>query len=252
MEHFDKLAGGKYKADYFDSDKEYYSALAEQIACSFGYGDIILDVGAGPGCSAMLANDMDLEVKIIGLEPSDLYKDSEKLSSELKENGSCVDYVVVNAGVGKLDDLYRNTNLNLDGVIISRALHEIARSIGSIKGVYDQLKTISRYVKKEGFFVVGESQFTKEAMEHPYSDEVIKAARKCTEAKYGHSSGPEEFVTRDQFEEWMISLGYGIHTENNIEDLTETFDAVRDAGFKLEKSPYESYFLSMIKTNIFL
>tara|TARA_Y100000310_G_C20494878_1_gene721048 strand:+ start:93 stop:827 length:735 start_codon:yes stop_codon:yes gene_type:complete len=243
MEHFDKLAGGKYKADYFDSDKVYYSTLAKHMDSSFCRWGNLLDIGAGPGCSAMLAHDLGLELQINGLEPSELYNDSVALQKELIEKDSCVIYNPIKGGIESLEGYVRK----LDGVIVSRALHEIARSLEGIDKIYDQLVKTDSYVRKGGVFVVGEPQFTKEALEHHYSDEVIKAARKCTEAKYGHSSGPEEFINRDMFVGWMEKLGYSVILEDRIQDLTETLDAVREAGFKLEKSPYESYIISMRK-----
>ncbi len=236
---FDKHQNGKYWENYFNKGIDFYRLIQDHMQESLGGRSTKgLDVGAGPGVGARLAADAGLETLIIGYEPSDTHKDGEKLAEELKADESPTVYLPRTGGIEAISGIEENS---LDYIVILRACHEIADSVGGKEVFMQYLSRLIPLLKPEGKIIVGEPQFSPEITENPenYQD-LIKEVQNYQEKAIGHSHVPSDYITFSELENEFERAGLILERRDFLEHKP-VLNHLREQGYTLEKSPNMFY-----------
>jgi len=242
---FDKHQGGKYNANYFEKNPEFYRLIKEHMQESLkGRKTKGLDIGAGPGIGARIAAEIQLETMLDGHEPSDTHFDGEKLAEELRKDASNVIYVPKRGGI---EDIEGIINESLDYVLILRACHEIAGSVGGKEVFWQHLKNVQKWIKKGGILIAGDPQFSQEITANPEGHaKLIREIQRYQEDLIGHSHVPADYFTYDEMERGCSE----IELTPIKRDILEHADILRhlgEKGFSLESSPNLFYVETFVK-----
>jgi len=231
---FSKHSDGKYWERYFKKSEEFYrliqSHLAENLAGRSTKG---LDIGAGPGVGARLVADAGLETRLVGYEPSETHHDGQELAAQLREDSSVV-YVPEKGGI---EDINPEDMSNIDYMLILRACHEIADSVGGKQKFFAQIRDIAGNLGNNGRVFIGEPQYNMDITENPteYSA-LIDEVMSFQERVIGHSHVPEDYVTYQELESGF-SESRLILVKRDILPHKGILNHVRSAGFDVDESP---------------
>lgn len=237
---FSKFADGEYDQHFVQPIPDFYSDIVFQLAYRLPENALILDIGAGPGSLAKtMSEKTDIKVTIYGLEPSQTHEDGVKLSEQLKDSN--VQYIPKQgtiSDVEKLFDLH-----GLEGIILSRSSHEIAKSLGGKQEFYSEIKKLMGYLKPSGIILIGDPTYAFDIrLDKETHSEEIELARRILEEKLGHSDSvdtlfsPTEII--QQIEMQNCELRY-YNTHANQELLQEMRNYERFKG--LTRSPTELF-----------
>ncbi len=153
-------------------------------------GDIIIDIGGGPGIGAKLIDELRIEATLINIEPSTTIYDIPHLS--------LVKYIPLKMSFKEA--LEAQMPCTADCLLMISSEHEIALCSGRTsrenKKIFldDMNKFIHRNLKSNGCLVFGFPNYKKGA-----SRTEIARQRRLTDSLLGHSHPPEDYLTVEEF-----------------------------------------------------
>lgn len=207
---FDHYDNGKYVCSYFNRDKEFYSAIKAHIKEAISKRKTVgVDIGAGPGIGARLFADLNFETKLTGFEPSLTGQDGRKLSKALIDKGNSVLYVAKCCGISDITTPNKNS---LNYILVLRASHEIAESLGSKNKFFRELKRIIVGLKDSGVLIIAEPQY---AEKNP-DKETIRKVQEYQKETIGHCHVPPDYITAKKMQDHIIKIGLRLLKETII------------------------------------
>ncbi len=211
-EKFDKYDKGKYWQAYFEKDKEFYNAIKKHMAVELKKKETIgIDIGAGPGIGARLAFSLNLNTKLVGYEPSATWRDGKKLADEIARAKTAMKYISLNRAIQKI----KNPKVPaLDYILVLRAAHEIAASLGSKGKFFREMKQVSRGLKEGGVLIVAEPQF-KDAK---IRSSLLKKVQEYQQQKIGHSHIPSDYIPKEKMKQIFSKIGLRLTKETSMPD----------------------------------
>jgi hypothetical protein len=153
-------------------------------------GEVIIDIGGGPGISAKIIEDLGIEATVINIEPSTMIYEIPKLS--------LIKYIPLKMTFGEA--LNAKMPYAADCLLVVSSEHEIALCYGQTpeenkKIIFEDLnKFIYKNLTKNGIMVFGFPSYREGA-----SETEIARQRKRTESLLGHSHPKEEFFAVEEF-----------------------------------------------------
>lgn len=232
-EKFDQHTGDSYMKNYFFKDKEFYSTISGHISEFVHSESVGLDIGAGPGVGAMLISDLNLKTKLIGLEPSKTSSDGYKLSKKFSEENKLIEYESIKAGI--LD--FRNLEIDgFDYILILRASHEIAESLGGKREFFEELEMVLKKLKNSGILIIAEPQYLEE---NP-SEELIKKVQEYQLNTIGHCHVPSDYISSSEMKKQIEKFDLKLVKES-ILPKNELVAYLNSNGLSVEKSPCGFY-----------
>lgn len=160
------------------------------LSCHLKRGDVIIDIGGGPGIGAKIIEDMGIEATVINIEPSTTINEIPRLSS--------VKYLPLKMTFKEA--LEAKMPCAADCLLMVSSEHEIALCNGQTpqenKRIFfeDLENFIHKNLKKNGIMVFGFPGYREGA-----SEIEIARQRILTESILGHSHPKEEFFTVEEF-----------------------------------------------------
>ena len=143
-EKFDYHNQGKYWKKFFKNDKEFYTSIQSHVLKHISDGNSIgIDIGAGPGIGARIFANLGFKTKLTGFEPSKTSLDGEKLSKELIDIESPVEYYSEKNGIAGINTPQENS---VDYILILRSSHEIAESLESKDSFFKELSRSNSHI----------------------------------------------------------------------------------------------------------
>jgi SAM-dependent methyltransferase len=234
-----------YLERYVENDEEFYSTVKEQLGKIVdGDNQRGLDVGAGPGVTAILLSQLGKRTLLHGCEPSDTYEESEELSRKLvsKEflarTESQINYSPVRA---TLEFFLRITLDVYDYMVFLRSAHEIADSMGGKDQFFEVVEQAFQKLKKGGKVLFADPQYTKQIRNNPRRyEELISLVQEYQDEHIGHHHVPSDYINNEELKERLGTTGLILTQEIIIPD-TKTLSFLKDKGFDINKPPTEFY-----------
>lgn len=190
MDGITKFNGIDYANTFAKRINVMHKLVKKVLSCNLNKGDVIIDIGGGPGMGAKLIDDLGLEATVINIEPSTTISDIPCLSS--------VKYIPLKMTFKEALDA--KMPHAADCLLAVSSEHEIAlcngQNPGENKKIFfeDLNKFIQKNLKKNGTVIFGFPNYRKGA-----SETEINRQRKLTESLLGHSHPKEEFFTLEEF-----------------------------------------------------
>ncbi len=236
FEKFDQHIEGEYWKKYFEKDKVFYATIRDHLfrALAQTPDSAGLDIGSGPGVGAKLLDDLNIKTTLTGYEPSMTAADGVELLKELEKKGSKVKYIPVQGGIEKIPTPEINS---LDYVLILRAAHEIAESLGGYDKFFSELERVIVGLKESGKIIIAEPQYDKDFNDQT---EIIEKVREFKQIKIGHSHIPSDYITDEEMIAFMNRKSFKKMEEDIVVDQS-TLDQLRAQGIAIEKSPCYFY-----------
>lgn len=248
MSKFNSQAGGRYWENYFNRDrifnqtiKQHLLNLAQGVTKRLRF----LDIGAGPGCGAMLLFQLGIKSLVVGYEPSDTYFDGTQLAEQLDSAESTVTYIPMR---GTLKSVYEiRDTAKYDAILLLRSAHEIAESMRGRQEFLQMLGVvIGRFLKPNGTIIVAEPQYSEEITSSPDEfEDVIALVRQFQEETLGHSHHPSEYIPHQDMREFMERRGLRLIKQTLIENL-KVLSWLNDRGAGLQRSTNIFYCMSFL------
>ena len=197
-------------------------------------GEVIIDLGGGPGMGARIIEELGIKTTLINIEPSTTIYDVPRLS--------LVKYIPLKMTFKEALDAQMPCIASC--LLMVSSEHEIALCNGGTanenKKIFleDLNKFIHKNLKKNGSLVFGFPNYRKGA-----SKTAINRQRRLTESILGHSHPPEELFTVDEFSEaFGARPDVFIQKPMNLasEDPEETILMANVVIFKMKN--HKSYF----------
>lgn len=160
------------------------------LLCNLKRGDVVIDIGGGPGIGAKIIEDMGIEATVINIEPSTTINEIPHLSS--------VKYIPLRMTFREAVEDKMPSAANC--LLMVSSEHEIALCNGQTpeenkRIFFEDLKTfIQKNLKKNGILVFGFPSYREGA-----SEIEIARQRRLAESLLGHSHPKEEFFTVEEF-----------------------------------------------------
>lgn len=237
---FNQQSGGDYWENYFRRDKEFYDTIKKHMSKYIPRRDTRgLDIGAGPGVGARLLVDLGFATRLTGLEPSQTHLDGKRLSEELLSQKSSVEYHVENGGIADVDVYSRAV---FDYILILRASHEIGESLGSKESFFSELSRIPQSLKKPGFLIIAEPQYSEDI--NP--EEVVKKVQKYQLENIGHCHVPDDYINAREMRIQIEKLGLQLKEETILPN-GKLLDYLRSEEMSIEESPCSFYVQTFMK-----
>lgn len=192
MDGITKFNGIDYANTFAKRINVMHKLVKKVLSGRLNKGDVIIDIGGGPGMGAKLIDDIGLEATVINIEPSTTISDIPGLSS--------VKYIPLKMTFKEALDA--KMPHPADCLLAVSSEHEIAlcngQNPGENKKIFfeDLNKFIQKNLKKNGTVIFGFPNYRKGA-----SETEINRQRKLTESLLGHSHPKEEFFTLEEFSE---------------------------------------------------
>ncbi len=235
FEKFDKHAGGDYWERYFTENKDVINVTKEHISSfiskekpTFG-----LDIGAGPGIGAFLLSSLGLTTTLTGFEPSKTIQDSIKLAQELRKKSSPTTYLPKQGGI---QDIQRYEKELFDYILILRASHEIAESLGSKKRFFEEISRLLPTLKKDGVIIISEPQYTRKEN----SIEIIKEVQEYQKIRIGHFHIPSDYIMSTEMKKEMKQKSLSLLKEDILPN-NRLLTYLNDKDLNLKSSPCSFY-----------
>lgn len=248
MSKFNDQSGGRYWENYFNRDQAFNTIIQEHLmdlATGVTKRLRFLDIGAGPGCGAMLLFQLGIKSLVVGYEPSDTCFDGTKLAEELDSEESTVTYI---SNRGSLKSVYElRDTVKYDVILLLRSAHEIAESMKCRRSFLQMLGVvIGRFLKTNGTIIVAEPQYSEEITSSPDEfEDVIALVRQFQEETLGHSHHPSEYIPHQEMCEFMGRRGLQL-TKQTIIENSNVLSWLHERGTDLEKSTNIFYCMSFL------
>ncbi len=195
MDSISKFNGIDYANTFAKKISVMHELIKDVLSGHLNKGDVIIDIGGGPGMGAKIIENLGIEATVINIEPSTTIYDIPQLSS--------VKYIPLKMTFK--DALDAKMPFAANCLLMVSSEHEIALCSGlsakENKRIFfeDLNKFIHKNLKKNGLLVFGFPNYRKGA-----SETEIDKQRRLTESLLGHSHPKEEFFS---VEEFSVSLG---------------------------------------------
>jgi len=233
-EKFNQHKQGKYWKKYFENDKEFYGSIQRHLLKHIPKENATgIDIGAGPGIGARLFANLGFSIKITGFEPSKTFLDGENLSKELDNIKSPVKYSSINKGMSEIKTPKPES---IDFILILRASHEIAESIGDKDKFFKELFRILAGLKKNGFLIIAEPQYS----DNNVSSELIKKVQEYQMKNIGHCHVPSDYIISSEMKEKMQNFALKLIDESLVPN-DKLLKFLRSEGLNLDRSPCSFY-----------
>jgi hypothetical protein len=231
---FNKHSGGKYWERYFQKSEDFYRTIQNHLEENLaGRSTNGLDIGAGPGVGARLLADAELVTRLVGYEPSETHQDGKKLAEQLARDGS-VNYVPKKGGI---EDIAEVDILDIDYMLILRACHEIADSVGGKDQFFSKMHELLGNISDGDLVFIGEPQYNQEITDNPQNyPAIIDEVMAFQERVIGHSHVPNDYVTYQELEGRFSESGLTL-LRRDILPHQGILNHVRSVGFDVKESP---------------
>jgi SAM-dependent methyltransferase len=231
---FNKYIGEKYWVDYFNKSIDFYNTIRKHIQESIPKEDTVgLDIGSGPGVGAKLIADLKFETKLTGFEPSQTSLEGIKLSDYFASEKIPVVYIARRGGILDIETPKPNS---YDYILILRAVHEIADSLGGYKKLFNELHRITKGLKKGGVFIVAEPQYSKDNT----SELIIKKVQEYQKDNIGHCHVPSDYINTFEMKKQANSLGLKLVKETIVPN-NRLLNELNKKGLTISESPCSFY-----------
>ncbi|GEM_PF-5790486 len=241
-EKFNKRLGEEYWGKFVKRDIQLYDCIKKILSKYLSGKNNVkgLDIGAGPGIGAWILGQLGISGELYSVEPSDNYKEGEKLAEKLKLSGSKTLYYPKKGEMSDAIALFDLKEESLDYILFLRSVHEIMLSYKDYKDFVKDFKIICSLIKKEGFIVIADPQYSEFIYSAPHKyAKIIQAIRKYKEETLGHSHALGDYLTLKKLKKIMpedFILSEKVEIENN-----KDFEFIKSKGFNLKESPTEFY-----------
>jgi len=231
---FDQLSRGRYLDKYFKNDTDFYKSIQNHVLKHIPKDNTIgIDIGAGPGIGARIFANLGFNTRLYGFEPSRTSSDGVKLSKELHDTKNPVQYFSEKCGITKINSPKPDT---LDYILVLRASHEIAESIGSKDKFFKELSRIINGLKKKGFLIIAEPEYYREQV----SDVIIKKVQEYQMKNIGHCHVPSDYIASGEMKKIIQNIGLKLIDESILPD-GKLLIFLQAQGYNLIKSPCSFY-----------
>jgi hypothetical protein len=146
---------GTYLDNYFKTNQQFYKSIAKQMQL-LKQDSIGIDVGAGPGIGAMLADSIGLKTTIYGYEPSNTHFDGINLQKELQKKNSSVIYHPSQLGITGIKTPKENS---LNYMLFLRSVHEINLDLKKENKIFQEINRLSYGLKQGGTVVIADPYY---------------------------------------------------------------------------------------------
>ena len=190
MDSITKFNGIDYANTFAKRISVMHELVKNVLSGQLNKGDVIIDIGGGPGMGAKIIDDLGIEATVINIEPSTMIYDIPQLS--------LVKYIPLKMNFKEA--LTTQMPCAANCLLMVSSEHEIAICNGLTpkenKTIFfeDLSKFILKNLKKKGMLVFGFPDYRKGA-----SETEITRQRRLTESLLGHSHPKEEFFTVEEF-----------------------------------------------------
>ncbi|MCD4843608.1 MAG: class I SAM-dependent methyltransferase [Methanosarcinales archaeon] len=189
---FDGIDYMKSFASKISTMHELIKTLLQDHICD---GDIVIDIGGGPGMGARIIEDLGKKAVVINIEPSTTIYDVPQLST--------VEYIPLKMSMKEA--LNVKMPYTPDCLLMVSSAHEIAlcnnaQAFENKRVFFEDLNNfIKKNLKPNGIIIIGFPNYYKGATQSE-----IDRQRKLTESVFGHSHPSNEFFL---LEEFSVALG---------------------------------------------
>lgn len=261
---FDSYRAGEYWRTNFAREAAFYSLFKEHLeqfmvgtdtnAQRFADDDYCgLDIGAGPGCAALLLNKLRVRTRLVGFEPSLLHHDGVALAKQLEEIESPVIYKPKNLGF--LEAMESDLGV-FDYILFMKSLHEIAGHYGDktrferrLMILLDEKLALNKKNGEHGLFIVGEPQYDQRITDDPGRYRaLIDEVKEVDEERIGHCHEPGDYISLDELKEMLPDDEYEVKREDLIPHAPVD-EALRARGVEFEFSPRQFYVVTFEKVD---
>lgn len=240
---FDALQKDEYRKKYFERDKEFYEEIKEHLWNALGKRKTVgIDIGAGPGISAIILNKLRINTTLTGYEPSKTSNEGRKISKELIFSKSPTKYLAIKKSIQEIKTPIEDS---LDYILILRAAHEIAESLGSKDTFFTEIKRLLKGLKKLGIVLIADQQYAKEFRD---DKEIIHKVQKYQEQSIGHSHVPSDYIEDVEMKKAIKCLGLKLIKESIISNNV-LLHYLENEKCTLKKSPCYFYICTFEKEN---
>ncbi|CAG0994109.1 MAG: hypothetical protein OIN86_11110 [Candidatus Methanoperedens sp.] len=190
MDSITKFNGIDYTNTFAKRISVMHELVKNILSGHLNKGDVIIDIGGGPGIGAKIIDNLGIETTVINIEPSTTINEIPQLSS--------VKYIPLKMTFKEALDA--KMPCAADCLLVVSSEHEIALCNGQApkknKKIFfeDMKKFIHKNLKKNGIMVFGFPNYREGA-----SEIEIDRQRRLTESLLGHSHPKEEFFTVEEF-----------------------------------------------------
>jgi hypothetical protein len=229
MDSITKFNGIDYASTFAKRIGVMHELVKNVLSSHLKRGDVIIDIGGGPGIGAKIIDDLGIAATLINIEPANTINDIPRLS--------VVKYIPLKMTFKEA--LEAKMPCAADCLLMVSSEHEIALCNGQTpdenKRIFltDMKKFIHKNLKKNGILVFGFPCYREGA-----SEIEIGRQRRLTESLLGHSHPKEEFFTVEEFSAALgvLPVAY-IQKPMNLagENPEETVLRANVAVFKIEK-----------------
>lgn len=190
MDKISKFDGIDYIKSYaskISTMHELIKTLLQDHVCD---GDIIIDIGGGPGMGARIIDDLGKKAVVINIEPSTTIYDVPRLST--------VEYISLRMSLKEALDAHMP--YTPDCLLMVSSAHEIAlcnnaQASENKRLFFQDLNIfIKKNLKPNGTIIIGFPNYYKGATQSE-----IDRQRKLTESVFGHSHPSNEFFLLEEF-----------------------------------------------------
>lgn len=238
---FDVLQKNEYRKKYFERDKEFYDEIKEHLWDALGKRKTVgIDIGAGPGISAIILSRLQINTTLTGYEPSNTADEGKKLSKELSCSKSLTKYSAIKKSIQEIKTPIKNS---LDYILILRAAHEIAESLGSKDRFFIEIKRILTGLKRLGIVLIADQQY---AEEFKSDGKIIQKVQKYQELTIGHSHVPSDYVEDVEMKKMMRCLGLKLIKKSTVPN-NALLHYLQNEKCTLKKSPCYFYICTFEK-----
>ena len=190
MDSITKFNGIDYANTFAERISIMHELVKNVLSDQLNKGDVIIDIGGGPGIGAKIIETLGLEATVINIEPSTTIYDIPQLS--------LVKYIPLKMTFKEA--LAAKMPCAANCLLMVSSEHEIALCNGQTpeenKKIFfeDLNKFIHKNLTKNGILVFGFPNYRKGA-----SETEIGKQRRLTESLLGHSHPKEEFFVLEDF-----------------------------------------------------
>ena len=232
---FNKQIEGQYDRNFLAKSQEFYDCILEHMRSAlYGRKTIGLDIGAGPGIGARLAATIPLETQITGYEPSKTHYEGARFAEKLAKKNHCTHYQTIQGGI---EAIPMSSHNSLDYILILRAGHEIAESLGSPDKFIAKCTELLPLLKNNGHLIIADPQFSRHITENPDRfSSLIEEVKRFQTASIGHSHDPHDYICFWDLEQRLYSTGLHLERQDII-PKDDVLQYVLSKGFRMKESP---------------
>lgn len=245
---FDALPPTAYE-DFVRTEQDFYRLVEEHLNTFVPDNALALAIGAGPGTEARLLDALEKRTILHGLEPSHLHEAGCATRDYLREKGSGVTYTPWKVGIEDIDSIGLLSE-SVDLILLLKAAHEIALSVGGKEAFKNHLERATVYLKKNGVLIIGDVQYARRIREDPQAHaSLVQTIRTIDEQRIHHSHPPHEFIDEDEIPLLVPSHWRSVR-RHDVVPHTFMDNALRQKGITPDYSPREFYVITFQNTGV--